>query len=217
MTDVFYRHLPHYHPPNATFFITFRLAGSLPVEAVKQLRDEKESELRRLAERFQGRELQQEWYKLSKKMFAHYDDCLDRGHGPRWLSEPRIVEVVKHELHHLHPEFYHLHVYCLMPTHGHLLIDLQDIPQPSLPKSGQHYTALSHAMKLFKGRTGYACRKLLGGTGPFWQDESYDHVVRDEKEFERIVDYILNNPVKAGLVKHWQDWPHTYISENLLP
>ncbi len=217
MTDIFYRHLPHYHPPNATFFITFRLAGSLPVEVVKQLREAKESELRRLAEQYQEEELQQERYKLSKRMFARYDDCLDQGRGPRWLAQQPIVDVVKHELHHLHPEFYHLHAYCLMPTHGHLMIDLQDIPQPPPPKSGQHYTALSHAMKLFKGRTGYACRKLLGGTGAFWQDESYDHVVRDEKEFARITAYILNNPVKAGLVKHWQDWPHTFISENLLP
>lgn len=215
MTAFFYRHLPHYHLPNATFFITFRLAGSLPVEVVKQLREEKEGKLRRLAEQYQGKELQQERYKLSKKMFARYDDYLDKGYGPHWLTEPRIVEIVKNELHHLHPQFYHLHAYCLMPTHGHLLIDLQDIPQPLLPKSRQHYTALSHAMKLFKGRTGYACRKQLGGTGAFWQDESYDHVVRDEREFNRIVDYILNNPVKAGLVHNWQDWPHTYLSESL--
>ncbi len=216
MTDMFYRYLPHLHPPNATFFITFRLAGSLPTEVVKQLREEQERELRRLAEQYQGGEFQQEKYKLFKKMFARYDDYLDHSAGPRWLAEPQIAEVVKQELHHLHPEFYHLHAYCLMPTHVHLLIDLQDIPEPPKPKSGQHYTALSHAMKLLKGRTGHTSRKLLGGTGAFWQDESYDHVVRDEREFKRIVGYILNNPVKAGLVKNWQDWPHTFISENLL-
>lgn len=112
MTDIFYRHLPHYHLPNATFFITFRLAGSLPVEVVKQLREEKESELRRLAEQYQGDELQQKRYKLSKKMFARYDDYLDKGYGPRWLARPRIAEIVKLELHHLHPEFYHLHAYA---------------------------------------------------------------------------------------------------------
>ena len=48
--------------------------------------------------------------------------------------------------------------------------------------------------------------------GAFWQHESYDHVVRNEKEFERILAYIVNNPVKAGLVADWQDWPYTYMA-----
>jgi REP element-mobilizing transposase RayT len=49
-----------------------------------------------------------------------------------------------------------------------------------------------------------------------WQSESYDHIVRDEDEFYRIINYIINNPVKAGLVENWQDWPHTYINEKMM-
>ncbi len=71
-------------------------------------------------------------------------------------------------------------------------------------------------MRLLKGRTGYACAKLLGRKGAFWQHESYDHVVRNENEFMRILEYIANNPVKAGLVKNWQDWAYTYINPDLL-
>jgi REP element-mobilizing transposase RayT len=52
--------------------------------------------------------------------------------------------------------------------------------------------------------------------GTFWQHESYDHVIRNEKEFERIVTYIIENPVKAGLVEEWQQWPYTYINPELL-
>ena len=52
-----------------------------------------------------------------------------------------------------------------------------------------------------KGYTAREANRLLGRTGqPFWQGESYDHWVRDETEFIRIIAYIENNPVKAGLV-----------------
>ena len=47
---------------------------------------------------------------------------------------------------------------------------------------------------------------MLGLKGRFWQDESYDHVVRTEDEMERIIDYIEMNPVKAGLAGNVLDW-----------
>jgi hypothetical protein len=52
-----------------------------------------------------------------------------------------------------------------------------------------------------KGLTAYRANGLLGSRGqPFWQDESYDHVVRSEAQFDRIWSYIEQNPVQAGLV-----------------
>lgn len=49
--------------------------------------------------------------------------------------------------------------------------------------------------------------------GAFWQKESYDHYVRDEKEFGNIVAYILNNPVQAKLVKDWKDYSYSYVQD----
>lgn len=55
-------------------------------------------------------------------------------------------------------------------------------------------------MGSLKGVTAREANKILGRTGePFWQHESYDHRVRNAEEFERIRQYIENNPVKAGL------------------
>ena len=49
---------------------------------------------------------------------------------------------------------------------------------------------------------------MLGRTGqPFWQAESYDHSVRDDRESDRIKEYIENNPVKAGLVANAENYP----------
>lgn len=210
---LFRRRLPHWHPPNAVFFVTFRLAGSLPHELLEELRREREKTERLLAARFQGEQLAEERYKLHKKRFARYDDALAQSQFPRWLAEPHIAEIVQREIHALAPASYQLICYSIMPNHVHLLIDLQDIPHPAPLKENQHYTALSQAMKLLKGRTGLACRRQIGGEGAFWQHESYDHVVRNQREFENIIGYILNNPVKAGLVERWQDWPYSYLRE----
>ena len=66
----------------------------------------------------------------------------------------------------------------------------------------------SRLLKSLKGHTAREANRLLGRTGePFWQRESYDHCVRDSAEFARIVAYIENNPVKAGLVQRAEEYP----------
>ncbi len=131
MTEFFQRNLPHYHLPNAAYFITFRLAGSLPVEVWKKLKEEYENKKRLLAGKFKGDKLREERYKEQKRYFARLDALLDHPKsGPRWLEEPRFAEIVTRELHALHPNYYHLHAYCLMSNHCHLLMDQQDIPEP---------------------------------------------------------------------------------------
>jgi REP element-mobilizing transposase RayT len=217
MSVFFRRSLPHYHLPNAAYFVTFRLAGSLPVETWRQLKEAFEQEKRQLKVQFQGKRLYDERYKAQKRHFARFESLLDRAaDSPRWLSEPHLAKTVLGEIQTLDPAFYHLHACCLMSNHVHLLIDQQDIPEPPARKDGKHNTALSRAMRQLKSKSGYACAQLLEKPGSFWQHESYDHVVRNEKEFERILAYIVNNPVKAGLVDEWHEWPYTYINPELL-
>jgi len=213
MSVFFERQLPHYHAQNATYFITFRLAESLPIEAWKKMREEYEMEKRLLANQFNGQALFEERYKSQKRHFGRFDKLLDTAReGPRWLADPQIADIVAKQIYALHREEYYLHAYCIMPNHVHLLIDQQDIPEPPRPINGKHYTALSRAMRSLKGISGYYCLQALERKGKFWQHESFDHIVRNEKEFERILNYIANNPVKAGLVKQWDEWKHTYIN-----
>src|SRR5207245_4842921 len=89
---------------------------------------------------------------------------------------------------------FHLHAYVVMANHVHILITpLVDVAK------------ITHSLKRFTARK---ANDVLGLTGsPFWQDESYDHLVRDQPEFDRIVRYIENNPVKAGLVTDPRDFP----------
>jgi len=214
MLTFFERHLPHYHLPDATYFITIRLAGSMPVEAVLRLQEEYEVNLRRLGWIFSGAALASARYQEQKRHFARMDTLLDQAlHGPRWLSQPECARIVMDCIHELDPKHYHLHAFCLMSNHVHLLIDQDGIPNPLPRRDGKHYTALSRAMRLMKGKSAALCNRVLGRSGLFWQHESYDHVVRDAREYERVLAYMANNPVKAGLVEDWQDWLYTFVGQ----
>ncbi|WP_240540755.1 transposase [Hymenobacter montanus] len=87
-----------------------------------------------------------------------------------------------------------------MPNHVHMVVELPETAPP-----------LIRTMQRLKGYTATQANKLLARSGTFWQPESYDHVVRPG-ELERIINYVLENPVKAGLVDEWGQWPHTYLA-----
>ena len=112
---------------------------------------------------------------------------------------------------------YDLITYCIMPNHVHVLMDFS---RQIVDKEGfyrdeipENYTQLDKVMKLIKGGSAYEANKILGRRGTFWQKDSYDHYVRNEKEFYNIVNYILENPVKAKLVKNTENYQHIYIAD----
>jgi REP element-mobilizing transposase RayT len=70
-------------------------------------------------------------------------------------------------------------------------------------------------MHSLKRHTAHEANLILGRDGTFWQHENYDHFARDEAELERIIKYVLYNPVKAGLVKEQKDWKWTYCKYDM--
>lgn len=82
---------------------------------------------------------------------------------------------------------YALHAFVVMPNHVHLLVT----PAVALPK-------LTKSLKSITAKRSNEMPVLTGQ--PFWQAESYDHLVRRERESEKIRNYIEMNPVRAGLV-----------------
>ena len=78
------------------------------------------------------------------------------------------------------------------------------------PTSCRWEPTISSIMHSLKRYVASEANQLLGREGTFWQHENYDHVVRDEGEWRRIVKYVINNPVAAGLVKQWEDWEWTF-------
>jgi len=119
---------------------------------------------------------------------------LDLGHGMCNLRDPRIAELVQASLWHNDGFHYRLLAWVVMPNHIHALIEVWQAP-------------LGEILKEWKGYTAKQANKLLGRKGAFWEDDCFDRYIRDEAHFGRLVRYIENNPVKAGLVKSKEQWP----------
>ena len=132
----------------------------------------------------------------SGQAFAALDRLLDEARSDAlYLCQPALAEMVVEAIHHNASVLHHyvLHAFAAMPNHVHSLLS------PSVP--------LPKLTKLLKGITAKRANEMLALTGcPFWQEESYDHLVRNEREFERIRLYIEHNPVRAGLVREAEQY-----------
>jgi REP element-mobilizing transposase RayT len=82
----------------------------------------------------------------------------------------------------------------LMPDHLHFVAELKS-------------TSLSKLMHSLKGFTAKRINALLIRQGRLWQDQYYDHAIRKDEDLNEVVLYMLNNPVRAGLVKDFHDYP----------
>lgn len=210
------RNLPHYQPPDATFFVTSRLAGSLPEEVIARLKEEYEQKEKLLLKIKNEKERKQKLIVERKRYFVRFDELLDKAtEGPHWLKDERVAEEVAEAIHFRDGKKYELIAYCIMPNHVHLVFYVGRNVISTKRSNASRYI-LAPILQSLKGYTAHKANKILNRTGAFWQHESYDHVVQDERELERVIAYVLNNPVKAGLVSTWQEWKWSYVQERFL-
>jgi putative transposase len=129
------------------------------------------------------------------KAFVYMDRLLDEERsGLSHMRMPAVAEAVIASIRKGVGADYDLHTWVVMPNHVHLLIT------PNIEPSA--------ALRRLKGASARQANQLLRLTGqPFWQTESYDHLVRNQAEFERIESYIIQNPVRAGLVRTEEEYP----------
>jgi putative transposase len=141
---------------------------------------------------------------LPGKRFLDLDRALDRADaGPLWLRQPRVAECVIATLRALRDkQLARVHAFAVMANHVHVLMT---------PVS-----SLAEITRRLKGATSREANSLLGFTGStFWQDESFDHWIRNPGEWQKIHSYIERNPVAAGLVARPEDWPWSSASHPL--
>lgn len=202
------RYLPHILPPDERLFITFRLANSLPKDIILKLKAEKEATVELIRKTVTEETTRKvELYKIQKRYFAKFDSYLHQClNGVQYLAIEAIAEVLVEALHYRDTKYYQLHAFCIMPNHVHVLLT-----------STIHQEGFFRVLQSLKRHTARKSNELLDLTGnSFWGEESYDHVVRDDEEFVRIIDYIVQNPVKAGLTGKWEDWKYTYVSKEIM-
>jgi REP element-mobilizing transposase RayT len=189
-------YLPHVKREGASYFVTFRLADSLPKEVLLRFEREKAARLRRLNDfGKRGEILNDSEEEIIRDFHRKVERFLDQGAGACHLRRAEIADLVAGAMRNFHEIRYLLREWVVMPNHVHAVV----WPMPN--------HRLSDILKSWKQFSSRRAKKLAGlGCEPFWQPESYDHWIRDDVEYGRISRYIRNNPVKAGFCVRPEDW-----------
>jgi REP element-mobilizing transposase RayT len=182
------------------------LDGAIPLHVQHQLMVESRY-LAELSQQIEDAKLRNEQIYLDmKRTFGKWDTEIDKINktSPYWLKSEQVAQIVVDSLHFLDAKLYNLLAFTVMPNHEHTVF------KPLMNELGE-YVPISKIMHSWKRYSAVEANRILNRSGKFWQHENYDHFARDANELERIVNYVKNNPVKAGLVKDWRDWPWTYV------
>jgi|AntRauTorckE5430_2_1112549.scaffolds.fasta_scaffold03017_3 REP element-mobilizing transposase RayT len=214
--------LPHIAPIGATFFITFRLVDSLPTSVLFKLKDQWEYLKTTIKQQYPD-DYDNQLQIAKKRQFVKYEKALDKNPiGKCILNQPKVAEIVAQKLKQYDDKYYSLIAYCIMPNHVHFLANFErqllDKNKFQLNHEELNYKQLSKIMQYIKGGSAREINLHLNNTGnSVWAKDSYDHFIRNDKEFKNVINYILKNPVKAGFVESTDDWKYSYVNWDFVP
>ncbi|MBL9189773.1 MAG: transposase [Opitutaceae bacterium] len=184
--------LPHWEVERGRYFVTVRCHDSLPREVVSRL-DEIQKSLQRVTAS------SREFLQMQRQYFRTMEKFLDAGGGSARLREPQAAAALVAQIQALSAEGIDVPHFTIMPNHWHAM----------LAPAGDASINLHGVMTRLKGRTARAVNLAVGRSGTLWQREWFDRWMRDDAEWVRCVDYVRQNPVKAGIVRDWRDDPWT--------
>lgn len=171
--------LPHFDGGEVTQFITFRLGDSLPKATLVALSNELNT--------FKGN--------LEREKHERIEMYLDQGSGSCIMREPKCAQIVQDALIYLDQKRYELLAWVVMPNHVHFLARFHQ---------GQTLAAALHSLKSY---TSNELKKIHPELDAIWQKESFDRYIRNEEHYLKTVNYIHENPCKAGLCHSVEDFP----------
>lgn len=105
---------------------------------------------------------------------------------------------------HDHGRRYNLRVAVVMPEHVHMVLT------PLIDEVRARIVPLPEIMKGIKGTSSHAIDRRLANHDAIWQEESFDRVLRSSESLDAKIDYILQNPVRVGLVAIASDYPWSW-------
>ncbi|MEI8386484.1 MAG: class I tRNA ligase family protein [Verrucomicrobiota bacterium] len=177
------RNLPHWEQDSKYYFVTWRLADSIPADVMKGWNLEADAWLTNRRQPLSAEE-QEEFHSLFSNRI---EEALDAGGGSCLLNDPDVASLVESALKHFDGDRYDLSAFVVMPNHVHVLFHLKD---------GQDLAKTLHSWKSFSA---HEINKALNRQETVWQEEYFDRLVLDGGHFAKLVEYIVNNPQRAGL------------------
>lgn len=214
--EYYRQRLPHIQPLGAAFFVTFRLIGSVPKVEFQKLKKSYADKFQKLNTIKEPKIRNQGIYQLRQDYFVAHEKLLESiKEGPHYLKKSEVANIIASEIHKFDKKLYQLICFTIMSNHVHLIIDTALNGEDKSDINTDLYKPLNVIMKRIKGSTAVKTNRILRRSGQFWDRESFDIYVRNEKMLTNVINYTINNPVKAGLVKEWTEWPYTYLAPSL--
>jgi putative transposase len=175
--------LTHWQQAGSVYFVTFRLADSVPRLLAEKWRAEREEWIKRHPEPW-SRETGQEYHATFGRRL---DQWLDRCKGACCLRDPACRSMLVETLRHGDDDRYSLSAFVIMPNHVHLIVAM---------KEGAD---LEKEVAAWKSISARRINRHLERKGTLWQPDYFDRLLRDEDHFRNGVRYLRNNPAKAGI------------------
>jgi REP element-mobilizing transposase RayT len=182
---VYERQLPHWRQDGATYFVTYRLADSLPRSKLDELACFKAEWERQHPGPRPDRALED----LARQVQERIERWLDQGMGSCLLKQAVLAAFVTSAMHHFDADRYELGCFVVMPNHVHVIV------RPLLSEAHELETIVGS----WKKHSSRRINRQLRRTGDLWQEESYDRIIRDEEHLWRAIQYIGSNPARARL------------------
>lgn len=177
------QNLPHWSQTGRTYFVTYRLADSIPQSTIRAWREELDIWREQHPEPWDDATLAE-----YDRFFTRKEEWLDAGYGACLIAGREIRALVEENLRHFDGDRYILDEFVLMPNHVHVIV-----------KPLGDYK-LSHILHSWKSYTSKQIIKQTGAPAPIWMNESFDHIVRSWEQLQHFRTYIRNNP-KTGNLK----------------
>ena len=184
--QVYRRKLPHWTQIGVTYFVTFRLADSLPVQKLAALDEEKKRWLALNPPPHKESQIKEYHRNFSQRIL----EWLDAGYGSCVLAQPEISRLVESALTFFNEQRYLLGEHVVMPNHVHALVK---------PLAHHDLNRILHSWKSF---TANRINRITGSHGRVWHRESFDHIVRSADQLTRIEGYIRDNPNALPINRH---------------
>ena len=180
------RNLPHWKQDSKTYFITFRLADSLPISKRMQLKDDREAWKTRFGNSVSAVLNAGERAEYFRLFHQRVEQWLDAEEGQYLLKRGEVAEVVEKALHHFDGTRYLLGRFVVAANHVHVLVT---------PTAGEDISRILHSWKSF---TAKEINRILNRAGIVWLDENFDHLVRSVPQLEKFEDDIQSHD--GGLI-----------------
>ena len=213
--EVYRGNLPHFQQPGQDYFVTWILKDSVPKKAVEvyskrmeQLKNEIDILKRNNADTNAIENAKKDYYIIRKKYIAKVDEILDaKTDNIVDLSKSENLNIIYETLTFWEGKRIGNYCFCVMPNHVHWVLRVFEKDTKEKPV---YLEEIMHSVKLFSARQ---INIFENRKGTLWNKESFDTTIRDRIHLYRAIEYTLNNPIKANLVKNSEDWKGNFDFE----